>query len=264
MSLRSVASVAPWLPALAPHLADLVLLEGKAAELYHLSVFERPIPTLLVRETLFAVDRSASPCRGLHDHLLAQGFTRRTVASPLEGKRVLGYHRDDLGEALFLTPPGKARRGVTKEGLAALVDPAVGPVLEEPHPVEVSYLGRTFEVNIPSPGRFLLFSGSKVRQGKRVTARGMYMASRHFVLLMDLFVGSPELRQEAFDDLPGVRPRSLLKELRENLKAQGPGSAVWESAGKLYRELNPALKGVELENWYWDFMKGISKVLLGQ
>lgn len=264
MSLRHVASAAPWLPTLQPFLPRLVLLEGKAAELYHLSVFERPIPTLLVRETLFAVDRTTTSCRELHDHLLAQGFTRKTVPSPLEGKEVLGYHRGDLGEVLFLTPPGKVRRGVTKDGLAALVDPHVGPTLEEPHPVEVSYLGKTFEVNIPSPGRFLLFSGSKVKLGKRVTARDMYTASRHFVLLMDLFVGSPEMREEALGELLEVKPHSLVKELRDNLKAQGPGAAVWESAEKLYRELNPALKGVELESWYWDFMKSVSKVLLDQ
>ncbi len=264
MSLRSVASVAPWLPVLEPHLPRLVLLEGKAAELYHLSVLEKPIPTLLVRETLFAVDRSSSSLREIHAHLLKQGFSRRSVSSHLEGKRILGYHRGDLGEVQFLTPPGKVRRGATREGLAALVDSHVALAMEEPHPVEVSYLGRTYEVNIPAPGRFLLFSGSKIRLGRKVTARDMYVAARHFVLLMDLFVNSEELREEALNDLLEVRPPSLLKQLRDNLKAHGPGSSVWDSAGKLYRELNPFLKVVELENWYWDFMKAISKVLLEQ
>jgi len=262
MSLRSVASFAPWLPVLGPYLPRLVLLEGKAAELYHLSLLEKPIPTRLVRETLLAVDRSVSSLKELHAHLLGQGFVRRSLPSPLEGHQVLGYHRNDIGEVIFLTPPGKMRRGTTKEGLAALVDSHVAIAMEEPHPVEVSYLGAVYEVNIPAPGRFLLFSGSKVKLGKRVTAREMYMASRHFVLLMDLFVTNPELREEAFNDLLEVRPLSLLKELRENLKAHGPGSAVWDSAEKLFRELNPALKVVELENWYWDFMKSISKTIL--
>ncbi len=262
MSLRSVASIASWLPILKPFLPNLTLLEGKAAELYHLSILEKPIPTLLVRETFFGIDRSQSSMKEIHDHLIQQGFARRSSVSRLEGRKILGYHREDQGEVLFFTPPGKMKRGCTETGLAALVDPHVGITLQETHNAEVGYLGKTYEVNIPAPGRFLLYSGLKVKLGQKVTAREMYVAARHFVLIMDLFVSSPELREEALNDLTAIRPPALLKELRDNLKQQGPGAAVWESAQKLFRELNPVLKVVKLESWYWDFMKELSKTLL--
>ena len=84
----------------------------------------------------------------------------------------------------------------------------------------------------------------------------------HFVYILDLLVENEEFEEEALNDLLEIRPPALVRELRDNLKENGPGSILWESAQRLYLDLYPNVKAVKLTSWHWKFQKKLSKTIL--
>jgi hypothetical protein len=102
--LRVFASISPWLPLLKDFLYSVTVLEEKAAELYQLSLLEKPISSSHIRETVLGVEKSGKALQSLNDHLLRQGFKRQLqkVEKGL-GTQVV-YFREDLGSIRFLCP----------------------------------------------------------------------------------------------------------------------------------------------------------------
>jgi hypothetical protein len=259
--MRLVASIAPWLPWLRGILPYSVLLGGKAAELYYFSILEEPAPPLLSGQTLFGVEKGGNPFRAVHEHLLHQGFHRRSQASSGSRSPALGYYREDLGLLEFRCPENPHRKYPPSSGLAAVPDPHVQLLLEDPHSVELKYLGQRYSVRIPQTGRFILVNGLRVRPRPRATAEENFTAAQSLVLILYLLVLHPELEEEALNDLIEVKPPSLLRQFQENLKETGPGTTVWEGAQRSYCDLFPEVKAVQLTSWYWKFLPKVSKVI---
>ena len=259
--MRLVASIAPWLPWIKGILPHSVLLGGKAAELYYFSILERPTPPLFVKDTVFAVEKGGNPLKAFHQHLLHQGFQRRMFSGPHRDKPIPLYHREDLGFLEFHCPDKGTLKNPYLTGLSAIPDSWAELLLEDPHVVEVKYVGQRYSVRIPQTGRFVLVNGLQINPSKREGLEAQYHASQSLVLILYLLVLHEELREETLNDLVQVRPASLIKEFQSNLKAVGPGSAVWEAAQKFFLELFPDVKGVQLTSWYWKFLPELSKVL---
>jgi hypothetical protein len=259
--VRLVASIAPWLPWIKDILPHSVLLGGKAAELYYFSILEKPTPPLFVKDTVLAVEKGGNPLKAFHQHLLHQGFQRRMFSSPHQEKSIPLYHREDLGFLEFRCPDKGTLRNPYLTGLSSIPDPWVKLLLEDPHVVELKYLGQGYSVRIPQTGRFVLVNGLQINPTKREGLEAHYRASQSLVLILYLLVLHAELREETLNDLLQVKPGSLIKEFQQNLRAAGPGSAVWEAAQKFFLELFPDVKGVQLTTWYWKFLPELTKVL---
>jgi hypothetical protein len=125
----------------------------------------------------------------------------------------------------------------------------------------VKYLDQIYEVRIPQVGRFVLNHGLKLRLKKKFGPKEIYQAAMQFIFILDLLAGNKELQDEALNDFFEIRPPALIREFRDNLKQNGPGSILWESTQKLYLNLYPAAKIVQLNSWYWEFQKEITKVI---
>jgi hypothetical protein len=235
-------------------------LGGKAAELYYFSILEKPAPPLLTRQTFFGVGKAGKASRVYHDALLKQGFQKRAFGPALGREPKTTYYREDLGFLEFQSP-GKSSQAPFSRGLLSFPDPWVGLLLEDPHLVELKYLEESYSVWIPQTGRFILVNGLKVRTGSKPSAEESYRASQCLVLILYLLVPHKELEEEALNDLVEVRPASLLRELRQTLKDNGPGTPVWEGAQRFYMDLFPGSKAVQLTSWYWKFIPKLSKAL---
>ncbi len=262
--MRLVASIAPWLPWIKGILPHSVLLGGKAAELYYFSILEKPAPSLLVKETIFGMERGGKSLKAFHHHLVHQGFQRKMVMASLRGKPIPLYHREDLGFLEFRCPDKGTLKNPYLEGLSAIPDPWVNLLLEDPHVVELKYVGQRYSVRIPQTGRFILVNGLQIRTHKKSSLEAQYHASQCLVLILYLLVLHEELREETLNDLIQVKPASLIREFQQNLKENGPGTAVWEGAQKFFLELFPQVKMVQLTSWYWKFLPSLSKVLIEQ
>ena len=257
--LRAHASVAPYLPVLEPFLGDLVLLGGRASELYHLSLMEKRAPAHPEAFTFFGTPRGGSHPPGLSEHLKGQGFVKKTPLAPgaLPGP---AYHRGDLGWIQFLKPQAKSRQAPPSHGLAAVPEPFVHLELHEPHEVEVPYLGRAYSVRIPAAGRFALAHALRLPSHDRREVRHLYASARSLGWLLELLARNEELEEEALGELLEVRPPSLLREFRARLGLHGPGSALWISALTLLEAAGSVVKPVALETWYWRFLPKIHKL----
>ncbi len=257
--LRTHASVSAWLPVLEPFLPELVLLGGRASELYHLALLERRAPAHPEAWTFFGSERGGSHPKGLAEHLKARGFQKRTPDAPgaVPGP---AYFRGDLGWVQFLCPKVRPGQTVSGKGLAAVPEPYVHLELAEPHPVEVTSLGRSYEVNIPAAGRFVLANALRLPTHTRREPTHLYAAARSLGWLLELLAKNEELEEEALGDLLEVRPPSLLRELRERLKLHGPGSPVWTSAVRLLESAGSSVKPVALETWHWKFLPKLVKL----
>ena len=262
--MRVSASINPWLPWLKPVLPSVVLLEGKALELYHGSLLGQAIPSLLVNETVFGLEKAGKKAQAIHDHLIKLGFQKR--ARSLEGEKIAApfYYREDLGGIRFIFRPKRASQPPTTQGLFASPDKSLGLLLENPHSVEVKYLGEGYDIRLPQVGRFILAHGLKLGLKKKTSQQGIYLAAMNLIFILDLLVGHPELQDEALDDFLEIRPPALLREFRDNLKQNGPGSILWESALRLYLNLYPKAKIVQLTSWYWEFQKEMVKVIAAE
>jgi len=257
--LRAHATVSPWLPLLEPFLDDLVLLGGKASELYHLALMERRAPSHPEAWTFFGVERGGAHPAGLSEHLAAQGFRKRSTDAPgaLPGP---AFHRADLGWIQFMCPKIRGHQKPSARGLGAVPEPYVHLELEEPHPVEVTYLGKPYSVRIPAAGRFALAQALRIPPGERTPPQALYGAARSLGWLLELLARNQELEEEALGELLEVRPPALLREFRDRLRHHGPGSALWSSALRLLESSGSGVKPVALETWYWKFLPKLSKL----
>jgi len=262
--MRLVASIAPWLPWIKSFLPNSVLLGGKAAEIYYFSILEKPTPSLLVKETVIAMEKGGKPFKTFHEQLLSQGFQRKLVSDSRHERSVPLYHREDLGFLEVRCPEKASRKNPYLEGLSAIPDPWVKLLLEDPHVVELKYMGESYSVRIPQTGRFILTNGLQLRVGKKAKLDEQYRASQCLVLILYLLVLHEELREETLNDLLQVKPASLIREFQNNLKENGPGTALWEGAQKFFLELFPEVKSVQITSWYWKFLPALSKVLAEQ
>jgi hypothetical protein len=259
-----VASIAPWLPWLKGFLPHAVLLSGKAAELYYFSILEKPAPSLLARETVFAVEKGGKAMKAFHQHLLHQGFQKRTLPPAPGLDPQSAYYREDLGYLQFQCPASPTRKNPYSEGLSASPDLFVKLLLEDPHKVELKYAGDKYSVLIPQTGRFILVNGLRMGAGKRAGAGETYRASQCLVLILYLLVLHRDLEEEALNDLVELKPPSLIRDFQQILRDNGPGTVVWEGAQKFFLDLFPGVKAVQLTSWYWKFLPKLSKVLKEQ
>jgi hypothetical protein len=240
----------------------MVVLGANASELYHSSLLGHPITPLPIKDNLFAVEKAGKKSAAIHDHLIKLGFQKKTEKTESPFSPVPVYHRGDLGTIRFVFPQKRPGQPVASTGLAATPEKGLEILLENPHSVEVKYLDQVYDVYIPQIGRFVLANGLKVKISKKNAPLDIYRAAMHFIYLLDLLVENEEFEEEALNDFLEIRPRALLREFRDNLKANGPGSILWESAQKLYLNLYPNVKAVKLISWHWKFQKRISKTIL--
>ena len=139
-------------------------------------------------------------------------------------------------------------------------EPFVHLELEDPHPVEVPYLGRPFAVKIPAAGRFALAHILRLPTGEKTPSEGLYSAARSLGWVLELLAQNEELEEEALGELLEVRPPVLLRDFRDRLKQHGPGSTLWSSAVRLLESAGSAVRPVILETWYWKFLPKIAKL----
>ena len=262
--MRLVPSIAPWLPWVQSLLPHCVLLGGKAAELYTFSILEKPTPTLLTKETVLGVEKGGNALKAFHEHLITQGFQRRTVSMDYQAKSIPLYYREDLGSLEFRCPEKGKLKNPYFNGLSAVPDPTVKLLLEHPQVVELKYMGKRYSARIPQTGNFILVNGLQIGRDRKDKPEARYKASQRLVLILYLLVLYDELREEALNDLVQVKPSSLIREFQLALRENGPGTAVWEGAQKFFLELFPEVKGVQLTSWYWKFLPELSKVLVEQ
>lgn len=260
--MRAVPGISYYLPSLAPHLADLVLLEDKAVELYHRAILDAPIPGLPPSPAVFAVPRAGKAAAPLQSALLASGYRRLKYRDPETGEEAPAYFREDLGWLLFRAPQAPVRP--EPGGLAAVPDGEAAELLEEPHTVEVEARGTVFEVRVPSLGAFVRALSRRlafVHPRHRNPAGALARSARAWTLLWDLLVLSPDLAREALGDLEESRPPSRAREFRERLDAAGPGTPAWEAGWRRFTEIHPAVKQVTLESWFWDFRRQLLRLV---
>jgi hypothetical protein len=259
--LRVFASISPWLPLLKDYLASLVVLEEKAAELYHFSLLERPAISHRARETVLGMWKDGKSSRPLHDHLVRYGFQKRSIITGDIFGSPNGYFREDLGSVRFICPQTRPNQKPANRGLSAIPDKKTALLLENPHFVDVSYLGQNYEVLIPQVGRFILAKGLELKTGRFLNSDRVYESAQNLLMILDLLVTHEELQEEALNDFLEIRPPALVKELLQLLKQNGPGSVLWDSAQKFYLERYPGSKIVSLTKWYWEFLPRAAKFL---
>ncbi len=252
--MRVFASIGSWLPLLENFLPSLIVMEEKAVELYHFSLLEKPVSSHRSQEVVLGVEKSGKTLQKLHDHLIQQGFQKRIqkTVSDSSGRPV--YSRGDLGTIQFVCPLVRANQKPASQGLSAVPEKRISLLLENPHAVDVTYLGRSYEVWIPQVGRFILDKGWQLSTGRKLNPDRVYESARSLMIMLDLLVSHDELQEEALNDLLEIRPPGLVREFLDNLKQNGPGSVLWESAQNLYMERYPGSKIVSLTSWYWKFI----------
>ncbi len=252
--MRVFASISPWLPLLKGYLPSLVVLEEKAAELYHLSLLEKPAASHLTKEAVLGVSQGGRAFQSLHDHLVRQGFQRRSLGRGDATQAINGYFREDLGSLRFICPALRPNQKPANRGLTAIPDKRTVFLLENPHFVDVPYLSENYEVFIPQVGRFILDKGLELKTGRFLNPDKVYESSQNLLMILDLLVAHEELQEETLNDFMEVRPPALVKEFLRLLKQNGPGSVLWDSAQRFYLERYPGTKIVTLTKWYWDFL----------
>lgn len=260
--MRATATISSWLPWLKPFLPRLVLLEEKAAELYHLSLLGKAFAPSLHAQTVFGTEKAGKSMEQLHLHLLQQGFQKRSLQDTQSFNNGQVYFRGDLGFLRFVIPQVKSRQKPPRVGLAVQPSRKALLLLENPHAVEVKYLGASYEVQIPQVGRFILAEGLELKTESRNNPLDIFESAKSLALIMDLLAQNDDLQKEALNDLAEIRPPALLREFKENLRRHGPGSILWESAQKLFDQNHPGTPRVVLTRWYWKFLPILSKTLL--
>ncbi len=258
--MRVIASIGPWLPLLKDFLPYLVILEEKAVELYHFSLLEKPVASYRSTDVVIGVTKGGKTFQKLHDRLMERGFQRkfRKFGS---NPNMPTYFRGDLGTLKFMCPQIKSNQKPAAQGLCAYPNRRVSLLLENPYAVHVPYLGDKYEVWIPQTGRFILDKGLRLSEGRDLDNERIYESSRDLLLILDLLVSNEVLQEEVINDFQEIRPPGLVWEFMENLKRNGPGTVIWESAQKLYLERYPEAKIVSLTRWYWKFIPYVIRSL---
>jgi hypothetical protein len=258
--LQVFASISPWLPLLNDYLSTIVVLEEKAAELYRLSLLEKPNIPQKSRETVLGVWKAGKSLQVLHEHLIRCGFQRRSILTT-DTVDSLSYYREDLGSVRFVCPQIRSNQRPASIGLTAIPKKRTAFLLENPHFVDVSYLGKNYEVLIPQVGRFILDKGLKLKIGRNLDTEKIYESSQNLLMILDLLVSHEEMQEETLNDFLEIRPPALVKEFVQLLKQSGPGSVLWDSAQRFYLEKYPNSKIVSLTKWYWEFLPTTIKFL---
>ncbi len=258
--MRATATISSWLPWLKPFLPQLVLLEEKACELYHLSLMGKRFTPSTHAPTVFGVEKPGKALEDLSRYLIQQGFQKRPYFDE-KGVSCPAYIRGDLGYLRFVCPQIKARKNPPRSRLAVHPSRKALLLLENPHAVEVKYLESSYEVQIPQVGRFILAEGLELKIGQQSSPEKIFDSAKSLALIMDLLVGNEDLQKEALNDFLEIRPPVLLREFQENLRRNGPGSILWESAQKLFSQSHPGTPLVTLTSWYWKWMPLLSKTL---
>ncbi len=259
--MRVFASISPWLPLLKDHLSSLVVLEEKAAELYHLSLLEKPAASHRSKEAVLGVAQGGRAFQSLHDHLARQGFQRRSLSQVDAVLATTGYFREDLGSIRFICPLLRPNQKPASRGLAAMPNKRAAFLVENPHFVDVPYLGKNYEVFVPQVGRFILDKGLELKTGRFLNPDKVYESSQNLLIILDLLVAHEDLQEEALNDFLEIRPPALVRDFLRLLKKNGPGSVLWDSAQRLYLERYPGSKIVTLTKWYWDFLPHATRFL---
>ena len=222
---------------------------------------EKPVSAYSSREAVFGVESGGRSKQNLHDHLLKQGFYR-TFPMKNPGQFVYPcYSREDLGIIKFVCPKVRFNQKVSAQGLAAFPDKRSSFLLENPHSVDVSYLGIHYEVLLPQVGRFILDKGLQLSTGRYLNPIKIYESAQNLLIILDLLVSSDELQEEALNDFLEIRPPGLVQEFLQLLKENGPGSVIWDSAQKLYLERYSRSRIVTLTKWYWKFLPSAARFL---
>jgi hypothetical protein len=261
--LRVSPSIGTWLPLLKDFLSSLVILEEKAVELYHFSLLEKPASSHRSQEVVIGVAKGGRSLQKLHDHLVRQGFEKRVRKTGQDRAGIPVYFRGDLGMIQFTCAQTRPNQKSAASGLAATPDKRVSFLLESPHAVEVPYLGEEYEVWVPQVGRFILDKGLQLSTGRNLDPDKVYGSARGLMMILDLLVSHDELQEEVVNDIVEIRPPGLVREFLENLKHNGPGTVLWDSAQKLYLERHPGVQIVALTRWYWKFLPYIARVISG-
>lgn len=259
--MRVFASISPWLPLLKDYLPSFVVLEEKAAELFHLSLLEKPVASHRTKEVVLGVWKDGKLIRPLHDHLIRNGFRRCFLVMSDVSGAPRGYFREDLGNIRFVCPHIRPSQKPSSQGLSAMPDKRTAFLLESPHSVDVPYLGQNYDVLIPQVGRFILDKGLELKTGRFLDPEKVYESAQNLLIILDLLVCHPELQDEALNDFLEIRPPALVKEFLAILKQNGPGSVLWDSAQRLYLERYPGSKIVSLTKWYWGFLRDATRFL---
>jgi hypothetical protein len=110
-------------------------------------------------------------------------------------------------------------------------------------------------------GRFILAEGVELRVGSQKHSGQIFESAKSLALIMDLLAQNEDLQSEALNDFSEIRPPALLREFQENLREHGPGTVLWESALKIYKQSHSGIPGVILSSWYWEFMPLLAKTL---
>jgi hypothetical protein len=259
--LRVSASISPWLPILKDFLPSLIVLGEKAAELYHLSLMGERVSPHRSKEAVFGIEKGGRSKQKLHDHLLKQGFHRTSQKMGADPTAYPCYSREDLGIIYFIFPRVRFEQKVLTRGLAAFPDKRLSLLMENPHFVDVPYLGIHYEVLLPQVGRYILDKGLQLSTGRFLNPVKIYESAQSLLIILDLLVTHDELQEETLNDFLEIRPPGLVKEFLRLLKENGPGSVIWESAQKLYLEKHPESKIVVLTKWYWEFIPYFARFL---
>jgi hypothetical protein len=259
--LRVSASISPLLPILKDFLPTLIVLEEKAAELYHLSLMGERVSPHRSKEAVFGIEKGGRAKQKLHDHLLKQGFHRASKKIGVDPTTYPCYSREDLGIIYFVCPRVRFDQKNLTRGLAAFPDKRLSLLMENPHFVDVPYLGIHYEVLLPQVGRYILDKGLQLSTGRFLNPVKIYESAQSLLIILDLLVTHDELQEEALNDFLEIRPPGLVREFLRLLKENGPGSVIWESAQKLYLEKHPESKIVVLTKWYWEFVPYFARFL---
>lgn len=197
--MRVTATISAWLPCLSAFLSQLVLLEDKAAELYHLSLLGKKLVPPNPSPAIFGLEKGGGVIgRQLHHHLIQQGFVKRHKTDT-EGFSDSGYFRGDLGHIKFVFPQSKPRQKATRSGLAVQPSRKAQWLLENPHCVEVKYLDTRHEVQIPQVGRFILAEGIELRAGAQKHPDRIFESAKSLASIMDLLVQNDDLQKRGIE-----------------------------------------------------------------
>ncbi len=259
--MRTSASIAHWLPYLGKYLENLVLLEDGASELFRLSLLGKKLISSRLTEPIWGYQDIHYPFKPFHEHLLKQGLKKARNQNVYGLKADCVYYREDLGKILFIISRG-VKNGVSDSNVVkGGAKYKVSFLMENTHSVEVKYLNHHFDVKVPQVGRFILEKGLRLKRNRIIKPALIFWLARDLTNIMELMINHRELQNEALMDMSEIRPSSLIKQFLTNLKSNGPGSVVWESAQKLFLENHPNEKIVLVTSWYWKFLTQVSQLL---
>ncbi len=249
------------MPYLEEYLNNLILLEDGASELFRLSLLGEKFISSPLAEPIWGYKNVNHPFKAFHDHLLKRGLKKARNPNVYGIKVDCVYYREDLGKILFVISRSHKNGDIDSKIVKGGIKNKVSFLSQNPHSVEVKYLDRHFDVNVPQVGRYILEKGLRLKENQIIKPGLIFWLARDLTNIMELMICHRELQDEALMDMSEIRPPSLINQFLANLKSNGPGSVVWESAQKLFLENHPKEKIVLVTGWYWKFLTQVSQLL---